>query len=126
MCFAGTGAVSILCSVFPYGEHSNTLTALSTAFFFLNLLLFILFVVMSITRYIRYRYIWSIMILHPVQSLFLSTFPMGAITLISVGTTVLHGQYGFGGRTFLYTLWGLWWIDVAISILCCWGVVYVM
>jgi hypothetical protein len=66
------------------------------------------------------------MIRDPVQSLYLSTFPMGAVTLIGVGTTVLHDQYGFGGRAFLFTLWGLWWIDVAISFLCCWGLFYVM
>lgn len=66
------------------------------------------------------------MIRHPVESLYLGTFPMGATTLIGVGTTVLHGQYGFGGKGFLYTLWALWWIDVALSILCCWGGIYVM
>jgi len=66
------------------------------------------------------------MIRHPVQSLYLSTFAMGAATLIGACTTVVHGQYGFGGQALLLTLWGLWWIDVAVSSLCCWGLVYVM
>ena len=66
------------------------------------------------------------MIRHPVQSLYLSTFPMGAATLINVGTTVLHDQYHLGGRGFLFTLWGLWFLDVAISSLCCWGLVFIM
>jgi tellurite resistance protein TehA-like permease len=94
--------------------------------FTLNFILFILFIAMSITRYTRYPSIWSCMVRHPVQSLYLGTFPMGGITLINVGTTVLYGYYNFGGRAFLYTLWGLWWVDVAISALCCWGLIHVM
>jgi tellurite resistance protein TehA-like permease len=113
-------------ALFPYGANTSTSRALSTTVFLLNLLLFIVFFSVSITRYTRHPDIWRIMIRHPVQSLYLSTFPMGAATLIGIGTTVLYGQYGFGGRGFLFTLWGLWWIDVAISSLCCWGLVYVM
>lgn len=126
MCSTGTGAVSTLFAVFPYGEHSNACKVISIAVFILNILLFILFLAMSTTRYIRHPDIWRLMIRHPVQSLFLSTFPMGAITLITVATTVLHGHYGFGGRALLFTLWGLWWIDIVVSALCCWGLVYVM
>jgi tellurite resistance protein TehA-like permease len=124
--FTGTGAVSTLCALFPYGANTPTSRALSTTVFLLNFLLFILFSAVSIARYTRHPDIWRIMIRHPVQSLYLSTFPMGAATLIGFGTTVLYGQYGFGGRAFLFTLWALWWIDVAVSSLCCWGLVYVM
>jgi tellurite resistance protein TehA-like permease len=122
----GTGAVSILFSVFPYGDQNDTCRTLSTVFFALNLLLFVLFFAATITRYTRFPTTWSVMIRHPKESLSLGTFPMGAATLIGVGTTLLHGKYGFGGRAFVYTLWGLWWIDVALSILCCWGVIYAM
>jgi len=125
MCSIGTGAVSTLFSVFPYG-NTDACKALSAGIFILNALLFILFIFMSITRYTRYPDMWSIMIRHPVQSLYLGAFPMGANTLIGVGTTVIHGHYGFGGRAFLFTLWGLWWIDVAVSALCCWGLIHVM
>jgi len=112
--------------VFPYWTGSHALRALSTAFFFLNLLLFVLFCAVSAARYGRFPGLWGTMLRHPVQSLHLGTFPMGALTLIAVATTVLHGQYGFGGRAFLYTLWAFWWADVALSALCCWGIVYVM
>ncbi|KAI9445675.1 voltage-dependent anion channel [Lactarius psammicola] len=122
----GTGAVSLLFSVFPYWNGSQALRLLSTVFFFLNLLLFVLFCVVSAARYWRFPGMWTAVLRHPVQSLFLGTFPMGALTLIAVATIVLHGQYGFGGRGFLYTLWGLWWADVALSALCCWGIVYLM
>ncbi|KAI0305693.1 voltage-dependent anion channel [Multifurca ochricompacta] len=122
----GTGAVSILFAAFPYGNETDALNAISAAFFVLNLILFFIFTTISIMRYTLFPDVWSIMIRHPVQGLYLGTFPMGAATLIGVGTTVLYGQYGFGGRAFLYTLWGLWWVDVGISVLCCWGVIYIM
>jgi len=115
---AGTGAISILFSVFPYWSGSHVLRGLSTTFFFLNLVLFVIFCIANAARYWRSPSVWHAMMRHPVQSLFLGTFPMGAITLIGVATTVLHGQYGFGGRAFLYTLWGFWWLDVAVSALC--------
>ncbi|KAH9057394.1 voltage-dependent anion channel [Lactarius vividus] len=122
----GTGAVSLLFGVFPYWTGSRTLRALSLAFFFLNLLLFVLFCGVSAVRYWCFPGVWRAMLRHPVQGLYVGTFPMGALTLIAVGTTVLHGQYGFGGRAFLYTLWGFWWADVALSALCCWGIIYLM
>ena len=112
--------------MFPYWLHPSTSRALSTTVFLLNLLLFLVFCFVSIARYIRYPAIWGIMLQDRLQSLYISTFPMGAATLIGVATTVLHDQYGFGGRGFLFTLWGLWWVDVAISSLCCWGLVHVM
>jgi tellurite resistance protein TehA-like permease len=125
-CFVGTGAISSLFSVFPYWSGSHALRVLSTIFFFLNLLLFVLFCGASFTRYWRFPGVWHAMLRHPVQSLYLGTFPMGLLTLIGTATTVLHGQYDFGGRRFLYTLWGFWWVDIALSALCCWGILYLM
>ena len=123
---AGTGVISLLFSVFPYWRGSHAMRGLSTTFFFLNLVLFVLFCAATVARYWRFPGVWGAMIRHPVQSLYLGTFPMGALTLIGVATTVLHGQYGFGGRGFLYTLWAFWWVDIAVSALCCWGIIYVM
>lgn len=51
---------------------------------------------------------------------------MGATTLLNVAVQVLNAHYSVGGKSFLYTMWGLWWADVAISALCCWGMVHVM
>ena len=112
--------------MFPYGSDSRVLRGLSTTFFFLNLVLFAIFCIANVARYGRSPSVWNTMLRHPVQSLYLGTFPMGSITLISVATTVLHGKYGFGGRGFLYVLWALWWVDITVSALCCWGVIYVM
>lgn len=73
-----------------------------------------------------YREVWRIMLHHPVQSLYLGTFPMGVTTLLNVALTIINQKYQIGGTPFLYTLWALWWLDVGLSILCCWGMVHFM
>ncbi len=94
-------------------------------FFFLNLALFIIFNALTAARYILFPDIWSIMLRHPTQSLYLGTYPMGAATLISVAVGLIY-EGGFGGRAFLYTLWALWWLDVALSLLCTFVIVHIM
>ncbi|KAF8552520.1 hypothetical protein OG21DRAFT_1465582 [Imleria badia] len=122
----GTGSISILFHSFPYDTNSQVMKLFSLAFFFLNLALFVLFTALSAARYILFPGIWNRMLRHPVQSLYLGTFPMGATTLFTVSINVLYGTYNFGGRPFVYAIWALWWFDVAISILCCWGIVHIM
>jgi hypothetical protein len=51
---------------------------------------------------------------------------MGAVTLINVSVHTIYQDYGFGGKSFLYALWWLWWVDVAISCLCVWGMAQIM
>ncbi|KAI0051902.1 C4-dicarboxylate transporter/malic acid transport protein, partial [Auriscalpium vulgare] len=122
----GVGVISILFANFPYGPQTAPMKALSAVFFFLNIFLFLLFLAASLSRYILFPDVWGLMLAHPMQSLYLGCFPMGAVTLINVAVTLFYGEYGFGGNAFLYTLWGLWWLDVAVSCLCCWGLVHVM
>ena len=125
-CALGTGAISQLCQIFPYATESKPFRILTLIFFFLNLLLFILFTFVTAARYIFFPETWATMIQDPVQSLYIGTFPMGATTLINVSVVTLYGVYGFGDQQFLYTLWALWWLDVAISCLCVWGVIQMM
>ena len=51
---------------------------------------------------------------------------MGVTTLINVSVHTIYQDYGFGGKTFLYAIWWIWWIDIAISCLCVWGMVQIM
>ena len=95
-------------------------------FFFLNLALFVLFTICTIARYILFPEEWRIMIRQPAQSLYLGCFPMGATTLITISVVQIDLEYGFGGKGFLYALWALWWLDVAISFICAFIVVHVM
>ncbi|KAG7450955.1 uncharacterized protein BT62DRAFT_977914 [Guyanagaster necrorhizus] len=110
----GTGAVDIL--------HED----LNPHFFFLNLSLFIVFAFVSLVRYIMFPEIWGIMVRHPVQSLYTGTFPMGSITILTIAVSLIHGDYNFGGKPFMYVLWSFWWIDVLCSFLCCFGILHYM
>ncbi|TFY77207.1 hypothetical protein EWM64_g6807 [Hericium alpestre] len=122
----GTGVISILFENYPYGNETDTMRIFSAIFFFLNLFLFVLFTITTLWRYTLFPDIWQLMLHHPVQSLYLGCFPMGATTLINVSISLFYSSYGFGGTAFLYTIWGFWWLDLAISFLCCWGLVHVM
>ncbi|KAH7923732.1 hypothetical protein BV22DRAFT_1014841 [Leucogyrophana mollusca] len=126
MVSTGTGAISILFHNYPYANDSTAMKALTMIFFFFNLGLFMLFTAISAARYILFPDIWPRMIRHPVQSLYLGTFPMGATTLINVAIGAIFQTYNFGGDTFVYFIWGVWWLDVAISFICCWGMMHVM
>ena len=73
----GTGAISILFHAWPYGTGGSALNFFTLIFFGLNIVLFLTFCMISAIRYFRYPGLWTIMVHHPVQSLFLGTFPMG-------------------------------------------------
>ncbi|KAI6046164.1 voltage-dependent anion channel [Pisolithus marmoratus] len=121
----GTGSVADICLNFPYGTHSPIATYLALAFFCLGLALFLLFTAISMARYTLYPNIWYRMIHHPVQSLYLGTFPMGAATLLSVATSGVRETFGFG-RPSVYMVWVLWWVDVIISVFCFCGTLHTM
>lgn len=71
----GTGIVSILLRSLPY--TTSWVAYLADAFFALNVCLFLVFTALTLARYVLYPEIWSAMLNHPGQSLFLGTFPMG-------------------------------------------------
>lgn len=70
----GTGIVSILLHELPY--NAVWIQYISYIFFAVNVALFITFTGLTIARYALYPEIWSVMIAHPGQSLFLGCFPM--------------------------------------------------
>lgn len=111
---------------FPYATHSATLKIFSAILFFLNLSLFIIFNILSLYRYLRYPQVWSDMLCHPVQSLYLGTYAMGFSTIINVGVQLIYEEYKFGGPAFLYFLWACWWYDVVLSFLCGFVLVHIM
>ena len=102
------------------------MNAFSALFFFLNLVILLVVMITSVTRYLLFPEVWFIVMRHPVQSLYLGCLPMGFTTLLNVSVSLFYKQYGFGGTTFLYAIWGFWWINNVTSILCCWGLVHVM
>ncbi|KAI6113240.1 voltage-dependent anion channel [Pisolithus croceorrhizus] len=121
----GTGSIAVICHSFPYNTQSPVATYLALAFFFLDLALFLLFTAISLARYTLYPNIWHRMIHHPVQSLYLGTFPMGAATLLTVAISVFRETFDLG-RPLVYTVWVLWWVDVIILLLCFCGTLHMM
>lgn len=71
----GTGIVSVLLHELPY--NAAWVRWISVVFFVLNISLFLVFTGITLLRYSLYPEIWSAMIRHPAQSLFLGCFPMG-------------------------------------------------
>lgn len=122
----GTGAISILFHNYPYADDSTTMKVFTYIFFFLNLVLFITFNVLTAIRYIIFPDILTVMIRHPVQSLYVGCYPMGATTLVSVGVGLIYEQYNFGGRPFLYFLWACWWAIIVLSFISAFAVVHIM
>ena len=98
----------------------------SLIFFFLGLFLFCSFVIILGLKYIYYPDRWSSLLRNPSAIMYAGCFPMGAATLINVAVVVINGQLNFGGRSFLYFLWAIWWLDVFISFVCCWIGVHTM
>lgn len=94
--------------------------------YILNLTLFCVFCVITAIRHLMFPDIWGLLIQHPSESLFTGTLPMGATTLLNVSVALISDKYRLGGKGFLYAMWGLWWIDVALSVLCAWGMVHIM
>lgn len=121
----GTGGISLLLCAFPYGQELP-MKVFSLVLFFLNLLLFCVFSVWAITRYYWYPEDWIELMNHPTLSLFLGCFPMSFTTILNVSIDVIYGYFGFGGKGFLYSIWILWWINVAVSSAYGWGMMHHM
>lgn len=117
----GTGITSILLHNLPY--NGRWLQYISYIIFGLNVLLFVTFLFISILRYIIYPRIWTAMIRHPAQSLFLGTFPMGLATIINMMTFVCVPSWG--GEWWKVT-WAVWWIDAAVSVGCCFSLPFIL
>ena len=80
----GTGATSALIYNFPYGHGSPLIRIFTLIIFFVNLVLFILISGATIARYALFPDVWSKMLHHPAQSLFVGAAPMGFATLINI------------------------------------------
>ncbi|KAJ5392483.1 hypothetical protein N7509_007973 [Penicillium cosmopolitanum] len=108
----GTGIVSILLHNLPY--NGIWLYWISVVIFALNVLLFALGTIISFLRYTLYPEIFTVMITHPVQSMFIGTFPMGLATIINMVVFVCVPVWGEWVR---YFAWGLWIFDAVVSVL---------
>ncbi|KAF7292763.1 hypothetical protein MIND_01174800 [Mycena indigotica] len=123
----GTCVVASLVNRFHWGSGSEPNKVLTLVLFFCSLLCFVLISAASVARYIIFPELWSAMLRHPIQSLFISAMPMAGCSLINIAL-VAHQKYGFSNhsRAFLYALWAFWWLDVVISVVIAFGMLHVM
>ncbi|CAE6507484.1 unnamed protein product, partial [Rhizoctonia solani] len=68
--------------------------------------------------------ILRLMYKHPVQSLYLGCFPMGFATLINASLNA-YQAYRLSD-SFLYALWGLWWLDTIVALAVYFLMLYIM
>ncbi len=116
----GTGIVALLLHQLPY--QFRGLGIISNVIFASNVLLFLLFLGISIARYIIWPQLFPIMLFHPTQSLFLGTFPMAMSTIISMCAVSAAPAWGSNFATFT---WVLWWICAALSLAICIGLPFI-
>lgn len=121
----GTGVTSALITNFPYGGGSVPALWVGFGFWVLNLILFVFVCGCTIARYVMFPEVWELMLSHPVQSLFIGCFPMGAATLIN-GALALNQAWGWGGDSLMYTLWGFWLLDSMVSFAIAFSMLYIM
>lgn len=117
----GTGIVSILLNTLPY--NGQWLYYLSIIIFVLNVAYFTIFLAVTLLRYILYPEIFRVMVTHPVQSLFLGTFPMGLATIINMFCLVCVSRWGDGAA---YFIWAVWVFDAVVSVLVAIGIPFLL
>ncbi|KAJ1704979.1 C4-dicarboxylate transporter/malic acid transport protein, partial [Aspergillus flavus] len=108
----GTGIVSILLNTLPY--NGEWLYWISVVIFAFNVLLFAMGCVITALRYSLYPEIFTVMITHPVQSMFLGAFPMGFATIVNMFCFVCVPAWGEWAKNFA---WGMWIFDAVLSVI---------
>jgi tellurite resistance protein TehA-like permease len=116
-----TGVTSIMIHQLPY--HAHWLNIISDIFFVLNIVLFLMFLFISVLRYTMYPQLIPAVLSHPHQSLFLATFPVGLSTLINMIVLVCVPAWGQGMAIFA---WVLWWIASVLAVVVCFHLTWVM
>ncbi|EJT99447.1 hypothetical protein DACRYDRAFT_23973 [Dacryopinax primogenitus] len=121
----GTGVLPVVFHQLPYGLAQHLYWP-CVALLGLNVVLLFLFTIATVLRYIFFPGIFRLMLLHPQQSLFLGTIPMGFATAINAATSLLVETKGWGGDGLLDFLWGMYWFDFALSAVVCVGMIHVV
>lgn len=109
----GTGILSLSLAQFPWPVPGLRLVAEGLWMF--NILLFSVFAVMYLARWVMYFGEAKRIFGHSTVSMFFGTIPMGMATII-------NGLLAFGlprwGADVVPVAHALWWLDVAMSLLC--------
>ncbi|EZF31584.1 sulfite efflux pump [Trichophyton mentagrophytes] len=117
----GTGITAILLQNLPY--QFPGLHYIAVILFILNVIIFFLFLTISITRYCLWPDKFKAMLAHPAHSMLLGTFPMGFATIINCIVFICVPVWGEWASRFA---WGLWWIDAIVSVAICYFVPFML
>jgi tellurite resistance protein TehA-like permease len=107
----GTGIVSILLHNLPY--NGQWLYWLSVIMFVLNVVLFVVFTLMTMLRFALWPELFGCMLRDMKASLFLGTFPMALSTIVNMVVFVCVPAWGSHAVTLA---WTLWWINVVLAV----------
>jgi tellurite resistance protein TehA-like permease len=121
----GTGTVSVLAARFYFGRGGTALLVVSSSFFLLNLVLWLIFIATTITRFCLYPRLFKKVVFNTTESLFVGGLPIGTATLIDAAL-VLNQTYGVGGKGLVFFLWVCWWLALGAAFVTAFGMIYVM
>lgn len=117
----GTGIVSILLHQLPY--QFKGLRIISIVVFVFNVILFVLFLLLSILRYALWPSVLGKMLLHPMESPFLGAIPMGFATIVNMIVYVCVPAWG---DRWVQIAWAFWWIDAVLATIIGIGIPFMM
>ncbi|SCZ88170.1 BZ3500_MvSof-1268-A1-R1_Chr2-1g04235 [Microbotryum saponariae] len=115
----GTGIVNTLLFDLPWDETHAAFRAIGAAFLVLDIILWVVFLLLTVSRYIMYPRFFTAMVTHETHSLFLGTIPMGLVTIAS-GIARTGSEYGVAHSLNIGIV--LWWIANVMSIATAFGV----
>ncbi len=104
----GTGILSLMLAAFPYPVPGLQIAA--ETLWVINIVLFIIFSILFISRFTFYFDSARKLLTHPIQSMFLGAIPMGLVTIIN-GFLIFDAPKGVNIAL------GLWWFDAFISVI---------
>ena len=113
----GTSITSSLLYAFPYQArwlHYLSYIVLALAVFF-----FVLFLTISLVRYIRWPTLIRLMLQHPQQSMFLGAFAVGFDAVVNLCATIICPHWGYNFTLFVWALWMLASVVSGLSVLAC-------
>ncbi|ORX36056.1 voltage-dependent anion channel [Kockovaella imperatae] len=117
----GTGIASILLYTLPY--NAPWLRRIGIVIFILNIVLFILFAILNMIRYVRWRGLFTAVNSHSQAGMSWGCLPMGFVTIINMVALVCVPAFG---RKWAHFALVLWWIDVLVSIAANFGMLFMM
>ncbi len=107
----GTGVLALVLNQFPLSLPG--LHALAVALWLANIVLFTLFSLLFTARFLFFFDGARGVFAHPVISMFFGAIPMGLATIVN--GFLVFGEPLFG-QTAISVAHGLWWLDVALSV----------